>query len=155
MGECVYMCGWMVTYIWNGQEYMELLSACLFPSLISMLLLLNVCMLTPTCMVVGVKCGEANASWLVIVAGPIFSNQLAPKCHMRLSGLFNSCSKSALAGISEDSFQRSHASKRFLAGARFVNKVPGEASDWENSECELLTIDHEFFGGKDNKECRQ
>ena len=77
---------------------------------------------------------------------------------MRLSGLFNSCSKSALAGISEDSFQRSHSSKRFLAGARFVNKVPGEASDWENSECELLTIDCEYachFGGKDNKECRQ
>ena len=105
MGECVYMCGWMVTYIWNGQEYMEILSAWLFPCLIPILLLLNVCMLTPTCMVVGVKCGEAKPSWLVIVAGPIFSNQLTLKCHMSLSGLFNSGSKSALVWISEDSFK--------------------------------------------------
>ena len=60
MGECVYMCGWMVMYIWNGQEYMEILSAWLFPGLIPMLLLLTVCMLTPTCMVVGVKCGQGQ-----------------------------------------------------------------------------------------------
>ena len=53
----------------------------------------------------GVKCGKAKTSWLVMVAGPIFGNQLTRKCHMSLSGLFNSCSKSALAGISEDSFK--------------------------------------------------
>ena len=52
MGECVYMCGWMVMYMWNSQEYMEILSAWLFPGLIPMLLLLTVWMLTPTCMVV-------------------------------------------------------------------------------------------------------
>ena len=66
-------------YIWNGQEYMEILNAWLFPGLISMLLLLTVWMLIPTCMVVGVKCGEAKTSWLVIVAGPIFSQPTCAK----------------------------------------------------------------------------
>ena len=36
-------------------------------------------------------------------AGPIFGQQTRAKCRMSFGGLFNSCSKSTLAGISEDS----------------------------------------------------
>ena len=38
--------GWMVTYMWNGQKYMEIVSAWLFPVLIPILLLLTVWMKT-------------------------------------------------------------------------------------------------------------